>query len=53
MTYNGALFCAAVLRLPENEEQSKFLTVLFSNITFKVIFTKVSDSELTNLHSLL
>lgn len=31
----------------------EFLTGLFSNITFRVIFSKVSDSEFTNLHVVL
>lgn len=32
---------------------TEFLTVSFSNITFKVIFSKLSDLDLINLHTLL
>lgn len=32
---------------------SEFLIVLFSNIYFKVVCSKVSDSDFTNLHILL
>lgn len=41
------------IKAAKHEEQFEFLTVLLSNITFKVIFSKILDSELANLHILL